>query len=79
MYSYCIFQSIDSWFPAAEHKLASMRPLSGNPDVLQDQIDELKVILTVDKVNKIRVLLLISFKVTEGHIFQRWVKVIVPV
>ena len=43
MVLYCLFQAIDSWLPASEHKLASMRPVSTNPDMLQDQIEELKV------------------------------------
>ena len=36
-------QSLEEWLPTEEHKLASMKPLSPDNDILKDQIEELKV------------------------------------
>ncbi|GFN99913.1 microtubule-actin cross-linking factor 1 [Plakobranchus ocellatus] len=37
-----LLESIDSWLPYNEHRQAEMKPISTNPDKLQDQVEELK-------------------------------------
>ncbi|KAK6172103.1 hypothetical protein SNE40_018056 [Patella caerulea] len=38
-----LLESINSWLPLSEHKLAGMRPPSSDPDALKDQMDEVKL------------------------------------
>jgi len=37
------FQAIEDWLPVSEHKLANMKPVSGDLDTLGEQLEELKV------------------------------------
>ncbi|ESO82078.1 hypothetical protein LOTGIDRAFT_237159 [Lottia gigantea] len=38
-----LLEAINSWLPLSEHKLAGMRPPSSDPNVLADQMEELKL------------------------------------